>query len=197
MFTTQHQFLVDSRLVSSLPAWYAPVSRHNNRVRDLVDRIAAIYGLSGELRRLMGCAAIWHDIGKLALGPYLINKPGPLSGPEWAQMRRHPSVGAAHAYKIGVSLAVVQMIDAHHERWDGRGYGLGLARRQIPLGAQIIALADVFDAMIVDRPYRRAMPFGDVLDHMTSERERAFHPELLEVALSVFGAFTPEICITA
>jgi putative nucleotidyltransferase with HDIG domain len=180
-----------------LPTWYAPVIRHSERVAIHADQIARHYGMGTEQLRLISWAARWHDYGKLALGPGLVNAPRPLSEAEWTQMRRHPRIGAAFCHRMGAPLAAVRIIDAHHERWDGTGYSSGLSRRQIPLGAQIIALADVFDAITSDRPYRRAMPLNVALDLMRAERERAFHPDLLDLALTIFSAVTPLPCTTA
>lgn len=197
MATPQHDTPITLVPAPPLPTWYAPVKRHGGRVAALADRIVAACDLPARQRQHVYYAALWHDIGKLSLGPRLVNKPGPLSGPEWTRMRRHPRLGALYAYGLGLPLAIAEMIDAHHERWDGRGYGRGLARHQIPLGAQIIALADAFDAMTSDRSYRRAMGAGAALERMAVERERAFHPELLVIALAVFGAAGPAACLAA
>lgn len=195
MATLQHNILITP--TSPLPTWYTPVKWHSGRVAALAGSIAAIYGLPTEQQRLIHYAALWHDLGKLSLGPRLVNKPGPLSSLEWAQMRRHPRLGALHAYRLGLPLAIVKLIDTHHERWDGRGYGSGLARHQIPLGAQVIALADAFDAMTSARPYRRAMDAGVALERMAVERERAYHPELLTAALMVLSDCGSAACLAA
>lgn len=180
-----------------LPDWYTPVVQHSERVAAYASQIARHCGLGAEQRQLITWAAHWHDYGKLILGSSLINAPRALSADEWALMRRHPRIGAHFCHRIGAPRAAVRIIDAHHERWDGRGYGAGLARNQIPLGAQIIALADVFDAITSDRPYRRAMPVGAALELMRAERERAFHPELLDLALILFSTAAPLPCATA
>lgn len=169
------------------PAWYGHVSLHNDRVMDLSIQLGALYGLRGADLSMLAWAARWHDIGKLDLGPKVINKPGRLSNAEWALMRRHPRYGALRAWDLGAPRQVVDLIDAHHERWDGRGYGQGLARHQIPVGAQIISLADVFDAMTSERPYKRALSVGNAMDFMAADRERAFHPELFDLALGLFA----------
>jgi len=181
----------------ALAAWFSPEQRHNQRVGVMADQLAAHCGLPARQRQLVVWGAAWHDLGKFDLSPRLVNKPGPLTGPEWALMRRHPRLGAIRAYRLGAPLAVVAMIDAHHERWDGRGYGSGLARHQIPLGAQIISLADVFDAMTSARPYKRPMSVGATLERMAADRERAFHPELLDLALLLFEAHAATLCLVA
>ncbi|RRR71378.1 MAG: HD domain-containing protein [Candidatus Viridilinea halotolerans] len=180
-----------------IPPWYAEVEEHSERVASLADRLAQYYGLGHEQRQLIVWAARWHDYGKLALGPGLVNAPRPLSNAEWALMRRHPRIGATYCQRMGAPMAAVRIIDAHHERWDGRGYGEGLARYAIPLGAQIIALADVFDAVTTDRPYRRALSVGAAFDLLRSEREHAFHPDLLDLALNIFSMSAPRLCAMA
>lgn len=197
MQAQQPALIAAHRRVPAPAIWPDSELLHNHRVSSLAEQIATLYGLSPEQRRLVVWGARWHDLGKLDLGPRLVNKPGPLTGPEWARMRRHPRLGAVRAYRLGAPLAVVQMIDAHHERWDGRGYGSGLARHHIPIGAQIISLADVFDAMTSERPYKQALPVGATLERMAADRERAFHPELLELALKLFETAVPPLCLVA
>ncbi|NTU83020.1 MAG: HD domain-containing protein [Chloroflexales bacterium] len=197
MHLLQPALVAARRRAPALVAWPGPEQLHNQRVSALADQLAIHYGLPAAQRRLVVWGARWHDLGKLELGPRLVNKPGPLTIPEWALMRRHPRLGAVRASRLGAPLAVARMIDAHHERWDGRGYGSGLARRQIPLGAQIISLADVFDAMTSERPYKRPMSVGASLERMAADRERAFHPELLDLALALFEAAAPRICLAA
>ncbi|PDW02806.1 HD-GYP domain-containing protein [Candidatus Viridilinea mediisalina] len=170
-----------------VPTWYTSIEQHSERVASLADRLACYYGLSVEQRQIINWAARWHDYGKLAVGPRIVYAPRALNDTEWLLMRRHPRIGANYCQRIGAPMAAVRIIDAHHERWDGRGYGQGLARYAIPLGAQILALADVFDAVTNDRPYRPALSVGAALDLMRAERERAFHPELLDLALNVFS----------
>lgn len=181
-----------------VPPWFASVEAHSERVAVLADRLACYYGLSAKQRQLINWAARWHDYGKLAVGPRIVNATRALTDTEWTFMRRHPRIGAKYCQRIGLPIAAVRIIDAHHERWDGRGYGQGLTRYAIPLGAQIIALADVFDAVTNDRPYRPALSVGAALELMRAERERAFHPELLDLALNVFSVIdaTP-ICAMA
>ncbi len=196
MYTPQLDRSAAHRHMPVRAAAPSPEQLHNQRVSVLADQLAAHCGLPAAQRRCVVWGAWWHDLGKFDLSPRLVNKPSALSGPEWAQMRRHPRLGAIRAYRMGAPLAVVQMIDAHHERWDGRGYGSGLARHHIPIGAQIISLADVFDAMTSERPYKRPMSLGETLERMAADRERAFHPELLDLALVLFEAGAPQFCLT-
>jgi diguanylate cyclase (GGDEF)-like protein len=114
-------------------------------------------GLSDEMVERVRCAGVLHDLGKIGVPDSVLRKPGPLTDPEWAEMRKHPEVGA-HILEGKDLTDVRQWILEHHERPDGRGYPYGLGPEQVPLEAKIIAVADAFEAMTSDRVYRRGMP---------------------------------------
>lgn len=120
-----------------------------------------------------------HDIGKIGIPDAILRKPGPLDPDELEQMRFHPVLGerviAQIPYLSGLARAVVA---SHHERWDGKGYPLGLAETQIPMASRIFALADSFDAMTNDRPYRRAMLVADAIDEIIRSSGTQFEPDL-------------------
>jgi putative nucleotidyltransferase with HDIG domain len=115
-----------------------------------------------DLRRIM-FAALLHDIGKMGVLDAIINKPGPLSEEEWELMRAHPAVGAAIVEKMEFLKGTVEIVRHHHESWNGRGYPAGLQGEEIPFGARIVTVADSFDAMTTDRPYRKALPIEEAL----------------------------------
>ena len=122
-----------------------------------------------------------HDIGKIGIPDAILRKPGPLDPDELAQMRFHPVLGERVLEKIPYLSAVARdVVACHHERWDGKGYPLGLAGTQIPISARIFALADSFDAMTNDRPYRRAMAVADAVDEIIRSSGSQFQPELTE-----------------
>ena len=120
-----------------------------------------------------------HDLGKIGVPDGVLLKPGPLSAGELEQMRSHPVLGerllATIPYLGNLARAVV---GAHHERWDGTGYPKRLRGEQIPLAARIFAVADAFDAMTNDRPYRRALPVERALAEIAAEAGRHFDPAL-------------------
>jgi ribonuclease P protein subunit RPR2 len=120
-----------------------------------------------------------HDIGKIGIPDAILRKPGPLDPEELEQMRFHPVLGerlvAQIPYLSGLARDVVA---CHHERWDGKGYPAGLTGAQIPLAARIFALADSFDAMTNDRPYRQAMPVSDAIDEIIRSSGSQFEPNL-------------------
>jgi len=127
-----------------------------------------------------------HDIGKIGIPDGILRKPGPLDPDELEQMRFHPVLGerviAQIPYLSGLARDVVA---SHHERWDGKGYPLGLAGTEIPIASRIFALADSFDAMTNDRPYRRAMTVADAIDEIIRSSGTQFEPKLAEAFLEL------------
>lgn len=120
----------------------------------LADRLC----LSAREQEHVRIAGFLHDIGKLGVPTDLLTRPGALAPKERALVEEHPAIGARLVEPLGVPTEIVAGIRHHHEWWDGRGYGDGLFGEQIPLAARIVALADAYDAMTCDRPYRKALP---------------------------------------
>jgi response regulator RpfG family c-di-GMP phosphodiesterase len=131
---------------------------HSRRVRGYSLAIARAYGVSDLQLRDIEHGVLLHDIGKIGIPDAILLKPGPLTPAEWKVMRTHPEIGRQMLEKIPFLHGAVPIVYHHHERWDGTGYPVGLARTAIPLGARIFAVADAFDAMTFDRPYSRAIP---------------------------------------
>ena len=117
-----------------------------------------------------------HDVGKVEVPDAILFKPGPLTASELELVRRHPQVGWRILDEAGFSGRALDVVLYHHERWDGRGYPLGLHGEQIPLWARIFAVADAAEAMTSDRPYRRALTLGAALDEVRSQAGRQFDP---------------------
>jgi HD-GYP domain-containing protein (c-di-GMP phosphodiesterase class II) len=126
-----------------------------------------------------------HDVGKIGVSDVILNKPGPLEGPEWTLMQRHPEMGVRIVSPIGFSTATTEIILRHHERWDGSGYPDGLSGEDIPLTARTFAVADAFDAMTSDRPYRRAMPAETAAEIIRLEAGGSYDPAIVDVFLDV------------
>jgi HD-GYP domain-containing protein (c-di-GMP phosphodiesterase class II) len=127
-----------------------------------------------------------HDIGKVGIPEHVLRKPGPLDESEWALMREHPAIGARIIEPIRFLSGAMEIVMSHHERWDGAGYPNRIAGADIPLTARIFALADSFDAMTSDRPYRSAMTVEAALDEVRRVAGTQFDPwiaaEFLEMA---------------
>ncbi len=133
-------------------------------INGLAERIARQLALPGPIAERIRLAALVRDVGKQLLPAELLDKPGPLSDPEWAEVRRHPELGAG--LLGGAAFDDVRgWVIHHHERWDGRGYPFGLSGGEIPLEARVLAVVDAYEAMTSERPYRHAM------DHARACRE--------------------------
>jgi HD-GYP domain-containing protein (c-di-GMP phosphodiesterase class II) len=152
-----------------------------------VDRVASYATMLGrelswsesELKSLE-VGALLHDVGKIGVPDAILRKNGPLDDEEWAQMKQHPTIGAAMLGGLELLKPAVPAVLHHHERYDGKGYPAGLSGEDIPANARIVTIADAFDAMLTDRPYRKGLP----LDVSLAELERCavsqFDPEFTE-----------------
>jgi len=136
----------------------------------------------GELEALE-FAAFLHDIGKIGIRDAVLLKPGPLDEEEWKHMKIHPEVGYEIASKIDMLKPTMAAIRNHHERWDGKGYPDGLAAEEIPLSARVVCLADAFDAMATDRPYKRGLTLEECHGQLRKNRSVQFDPELADLFL--------------
>jgi len=127
--------------------------------------------------------SVLHDIGKIAIDSQILNKPGPLTAEEWAIMRTHSEVG----YRIAMSSPdfrkVAPFILSHHERWDGRGYPQGIKDETIPLPSRILAIADSYDAMTEQRPYRKPLSHNAALEEIRKCAGTQFDPTLVDAFL--------------
>ena len=124
-----------------------------------------------------------HDIGKIGISDTILNKPAPLSEEEWLIMKKHPEIGYRIAMSIPELAPIADYILCHHERWDGAGYPQGLKAQEIPLPARIIAIADAFDAMTSDRPYKLSIPKEAALDELQRNAGKQFDPNLVQLFL--------------
>ncbi len=146
-------------LVSALDARDRETKGHSLRVARYMMEIAYHMGVEPGTDEWvdMQRGALLHDVGKIGVSDTILHKPGPLTEEEWADMRRHPKTGHDMLKDISFLRGAAEIVLAHHERFDGKGYPRGLAADEIPLGARIFVIADTFDAMTSDRPYRRAL----------------------------------------
>jgi diguanylate cyclase (GGDEF)-like protein/putative nucleotidyltransferase with HDIG domain len=154
---------------------------HLVRTRVYVSEIGAAMGLDTlEMQALM-TASFLHDIGKLAVPEYIINKPGKLTPEEFDKIKIHPVVGAEILERVRFPYPVVPIVRSHHEAWDGSGYPDGLKGEEIPIGARILTVVDCFDALASDRPYRRAMKTEDAMALVKSKAGSQFDPAVVKI----------------
>jgi hypothetical protein len=175
-------------LVTALDARDRETKGHSTRVMEYTMDIARRVGFQPDtlawedLKR----AALLHDVGKIGVSDFILHKPGPLTPEEWDEMRRHPAI--AHEMLKGVHFlsGPAEVVLSHHERFDGKGYPRALAGEDIPLGARIFAVADTFDAMTSDRPYRRALPWEAAHDEIVKHSGAQFDPQVVEAFLEAY-----------
>jgi diguanylate cyclase (GGDEF)-like protein len=163
----------------------AYTGEHTRAVAGMSVRIALALGLDRSETKLIDLAAQLHDIGKVAVPDAVLLTPGRLTPEQWALIRTHPVVGADVVRHVPALSSIAHIILSHHERWDGKGYPDGLQGQDIPLGARIVAVADAFDAMTTDRPYRPAMSREDALAEVQRCSASQFDPTIVEALTRV------------
>ncbi|MBD3263726.1 MAG: HD domain-containing protein, partial [Candidatus Omnitrophica bacterium] len=126
-------------------------------------------------------ASVLHDLGKVGIDESILSKRGPLTPEEKVKIKSHPSIAAEILRGIHALRGSVPSVLYHHERYDGKGYPLGLKGEEIPLGARIVAVADVYQALISDRPYRKAYSRKKALQIIKSEAGKQFDPKIVKL----------------
>jgi putative nucleotidyltransferase with HDIG domain len=157
---------------------------HGQDVSELAERIARRLGLSQIEARDVRYAALLHDVGKIAVPSEILLKPAALTEAEWAVMRSHAEIGADLVSRIAAFAHVAAAVRHHHERIDGTGYPAGLLSQEIPLAARIIAACDTFDAIISDRPYRRARSVEEARAELRSVAGSQLDPLVVDALLA-------------
>ena len=158
---------------------------HCERVADYACAIATEIGFDQTQLFWFRVGALLHDVGKIIVPVAMLNKAGPLTPDERREMEKHPVAGVELLRDIEFPWDVLPMIRGHHERWDGHGYPDRLAGEDIPLAARILCVADVYDALTSNRPYRRAYEREHALGLMASDSGRQFDPEILARFFSI------------
>lgn len=154
---------------------------HLRRVKVYAVELARELGLGNDQIQALEAAALLHDIGKLGVPEYIINKPGKLTKEEFERMKVHPIVGAEILECVQFPYPVVPIVRSHHERWDGTGYPDGLRGEEIPIGARILAAVDGLDALASNRQYRAALPLNEALAKVVSESGKSYDPKIVEI----------------
>jgi len=188
-------YIIETEIEKHRNLGYADVVKAISTALNVRDDIVTIYARSVEeyvlpvARRLdlsqdeeinLRVAAALHDVGMLAISETILSKPGPLTQEEWETVKRHPDVGASIIKSLGRWPLAAEIVLYHHERMDGSGYPFHLKGDQIPLAARIVAVADAYDAMISERPYRRALSRERAIQELMRDREK-FGPDVVDL----------------
>jgi CHASE2 domain-containing sensor protein len=185
------QLEIVQRLGQAAESRDGDTGEHIERISRLSHRLALAFGLPDDEAELIGHACVMHDVGKIGIPDRVLLKPGALDADEWALMQSHTTIGAA--ILAGSSSPLLQMAESiartHHERWDGSGYPDGLRGEEIPLGARICAVCDVFDALLSARRYKPRWSLEEALAELELERGRQFDPALVDA----FTAMVPTL----
>lgn len=171
-----------ARTVDAKSSWTAG---HSERVTKIALKIGAVLGLDSEQLEFLHKGGLLHDVGKIGVPAAILDKPGKLTDEEFEVIKNHPSMGARILEPIKSFSDIIPFVVQHHERFDGQGYPDGIAGESISLGARILAVADAYDAMISDRPYRKGIPFNRIVTIMKEVSGAQFDPEVVQAFLKI------------
>jgi len=158
---------------------------HSQRVRDYTLLLADRIGVGEKEKRDIGFGALLHDVGKIAVPDQILLKPEGLSEAEWQAMRKHPSEGYSLLGRIGFLRDAAEIVYSHHEHYDGSGYPQGLKGNEIPLGARIFMVVDVYDALTINRPYHVAICYDEAAAVIREKSGSHFDPTVVEAFLAI------------
>lgn len=159
---------------------------HSLRVSKYAAIIGESMGLPKDEIEKLKIAGILHDIGKIGISDKILTKPGKLTKEEYDKIKQHPSISRKILEPIGLSKDIIDGIEKHHERYDGKGYPFGLNDDNIPLIAAILCVADSFDAMTSDRSYRKGMPFDEAVNELLKYKGTQFNPRVVDSVMSIY-----------
>ena len=159
---------------------------HVRRVQSYALSLARALGITDELElKAIEAAALLHDTGKLAVPEHILNKPGGLNEAEFEQMKRHVDIGADILSLVDFPYPVVPIVRCHHENWDGSGYPNGVKGPAIPIGARILSVVDCYDALMSDRPYRKALSDEAAIAIIQDRRGRMYDPDVVDMFVKI------------
>ncbi len=173
------------KMIQSLMERDRYTAEHSEEVAQIAQRVARGFNLpEDEVERIVAAARV-HDIGKIAIPDNILLKPGRLTDTEWAAIKQHPVLSAELLNGLEIYDGSIEIIRHHHEHWNGSGYPNGLKGEEIPLGARIVAVADVYNALTTDRPYRKAYSKEEALEIIKGMSGKDLDPHVVEVFLKV------------
>jgi len=165
---------------------------HAERLQSIVAKMGAAFSFSEEKISDLRLFAQFHDIGKVGIPDSILLKPGPLNAEEKIEMQRHSEIGQRIAQSAPDLLPISEWVLKHHEWWDGQGYPLGLSGTDIPLECRILAIADAYDAMTSDRPYRKSLSHDNALQEIINCSGTQFDPDLVQTFVALYQTSDPD-----
>jgi HD-GYP domain-containing protein (c-di-GMP phosphodiesterase class II) len=173
-------------LADSLDLREHETALHSRRVKEYSLLLAGVMGVKDkDSLENLGMGALLHDVGKIGVPDQVLLKDGPLSDSERDAVRSHPELGASLIGRVRFLAGAREIVLSHHEKFDGTGYPKGLAGTDIPMGARIFAVADVFDSLTTERPYRKPVSFGEAAELIARDRGLHFDPAVVETFLRI------------
>jgi diguanylate cyclase (GGDEF)-like protein len=181
--------------IAALAHVIAPLPHHRGRPSAVISSIVVAMARTLQLPEVevdrIRVAALLHDIGKMAIPDDILDKPSALTSAEWRSVVQHPRIGQVILEQAAALKDAIPVILHHHERFAGHGYPYGLRANEIPLGARIVAIADAYDAMVNDRPYKPAISHDDAVDELRRHAGTQFDPELVALFCDLFATSAP------
>lgn len=176
-----------ARTVDAKSSW---TSGHSERVAEMAVKIARAMGWDDKRVQTLYRGGLLHDIGKIGVPLAILDKPDKLTEEEYAKVKDHSAIGAKILEPINAYADIIPMVIQHHERFDGKGYPQGLAGKAIDINARILAVADVYDALVSSRPYRQGWIEDKVVELLKNEAGRQFDPDVVEAFLGTLATST-------
>lgn len=172
-------------LVSALDLREHNTCLHSQRVREYTELLASRYGVDEKVRREISFGALLHDVGKIAVPDQILLKPDRLTDEEWQEMRKHPEAGYRIVKQIEFLKGAAEIVRSHHEHYDGTGYPRGLKGDEIPLGARLFMVVDVYDALTSPRPYKATLTYDDAVKEILRLKGSQFDPAVVTIFMAI------------
>ncbi len=182
----QHYVKIIDALVAVIEAKDKYTQGHSQRVASYAVEITKHLGLDNAAIEDIKIAGILHDIGKIGISDNILQKKGPLTKDEYDEIKKHPTISKKILQPVGLSKNILRAIEYHHERFDGKGYPDGLKGTELSIEAQIIAVADAFDAMTTNRSYRKALTIETAVDELIDNKGLQFNPMIVDIMVDIF-----------
>ncbi|WFD10083.1 HD-GYP domain-containing protein [Tepidibacter hydrothermalis] len=180
-------------LIKALEAKDVYTKGHSDRVAKMAEDMCKELGIRGRKRETIHIAAHLHDIGKIGIPDGILNKTGKLTDAEWEKIKLHPTIGCDILGNSKELKEISKIVLHHHERWDGRGYPMGIKEKEIPMGSRIIAICDAIDAITSKRAYKEPMGWEFCISEIEKNLSVMFDPIFGKAALKLIPLWSQEI----